>query len=155
MHFFEPDPRQPTQLPPELVAAYRATRYGVQPPVWPRPLPEFGLRVGVYSPELALAFQRMDVGSAAYITACNPWGQSLPDGENAQRQQALRHAIEALGLTCWPGQGQGDDGLWPPEASWLVLGAGGAVARQLARQFEQNAWVWAGADAVPQLVLMR
>jgi hypothetical protein len=36
-----------------------------------------------------------------------------------------------------------------------VLGLDLAAAHRLANDFEQNALVWVGADAVPKLVLLR
>ena len=53
------------------------------------------------------------------------------------------------GIGCDP------SGCWPGEASCLVLGLSIDIARALGTEFEQNAIVWCGADAVPELVLLR
>jgi hypothetical protein len=37
----------------------------------------------------------------------------------------------------------------------LILGLSLAAAKVLAQDFEQNAFVWSGADAKPQLVVLR
>jgi len=36
-----------------------------------------------------------------------------------------------------------------------VPGLARAAAQELGRQFQQNAIIWAGADAVPELILLR
>jgi Protein of unknown function (DUF3293) len=57
-----------------------------------------------------------------------------------------RHVIE------WAGH---PSGAWPPELSFFALGISERAARDLGRRFDQDAVVWAGADAVPRLLLLR
>jgi hypothetical protein len=53
------------------------------------------------------------------------------------------------------GIGQHPDNGWPGEDSLLALGVSLADALLLGRRFGQDAVVWAGADAVPRLMLLR
>jgi hypothetical protein len=53
------------------------------------------------------------------------------------------------------GAGYDPRGTWPEEKSFLVLGLDLETSRALGREFNQNAIVWAGTDAIPRLVLLR
>jgi hypothetical protein len=79
----------------------------------------------------------------------------LSDGENATRQEALLSSLKSRSLRCIGGVGQHPLNDWPGEPSVLVLGLSLESAKVLAQDYEQNAFVWAGADATPQLILLR
>jgi len=51
--------------------------------------------------------------------------------------------------------GQHPSNRWAPEPSFLVLGLSLEAAKALGSRHEQNAIVWCGIDATPQLVLLR
>ena len=44
---------------------------------------------------------------------------------------------------------------WEPELSYLTFGISAEYARRLGSLFRQDAVVWAGEDAIPQLLLLR
>jgi Protein of unknown function (DUF3293) len=113
------------------------------------------LRVGVRSTSLALIHASHAVDCSAFITACNPQGRLSDEPGNARRQLELRQELERRGLTAMEGLGRHPRGEWPPEPSFLVPGLSREEARMLGRRFAQNAVVWAGADAVPELILLR
>jgi hypothetical protein len=46
-------------------------------------------------------------------------------------------------------------GNWPAEKSFLALGLDLEVSRALGAEFQQNAVLWANADAIPRLILLR
>jgi hypothetical protein len=138
-----------SSLPAELIRAYAETEYRVSGD------PGFVLRIDVPSPELLALHARLGVTSSAFVTACNPRSRPLPATENAARQAGLLEAIGKLGLVALPGIGQHPRGDWPGEESWLVPGLSLASAQALGTRFGQNAIVWAGADAIPRLVLLR
>ena len=146
------EPATGTTLPPDLVAAYLATQYQVNPSDGQ---PGFTLRIGTKQSDLLSLMNRSNVTSSAYITACNPLGKNLSDVENRSRQAALQKVLEQCSLAHLPGIGQGTVGDWPGEESFLILGLNLAAAKRLATDFEQNAFVWVGADTVPQLVLLQ
>lgn len=146
---YQPAAMPPTVIAPELLAAYRNTRYVVHAQ------PAFALTVGEVSPALRQWMQMHACDSAVFMTACNPYSQARDDAENMRRQSDLERAIRRRGLVCVPGTGQPQAGHWKPEPSCLVGGLTLEEAQMLARQFEQNAVVWCGPDAVAQLLLLR
>lgn len=140
-------------MAPSLIKAYRAAHYRVDAK------PPFTLTVGVFSEPLALHFQRHPCDCAAYLTACNPLGEDVGDAGNAARQAELARELASRSLQFIHGVGLDgqDEGpeKWPGEASFLVFGLSLEASRALARKYEQNALIWCGKDAVPQLILLR
>ncbi|MFL9855102.1 DUF3293 domain-containing protein [Paraburkholderia madseniana] len=113
------------------------------------------LKVGETNPTLATLHEAHDAECSAFITACNPFSQSSSDDFNAARQQALADELKDLGFTFIDGIGQHPSNNWPGETSFLVLGLPIETAKALGTRYGQNAIVWSGADATPQLVLLR
>lgn len=142
--------RAASALPRDLVEAYLETQYHTNWPAYP-----FDLTVGRPSEPLLALYRSMRRRSAAYVTAWNPYGEPLPNSENARRHARLLTDASHLELPYFEGEGRGRDTRWPPEKSVLVLGLSFEGALQLGRDYDQNAIVWADADAVPQLVLLR
>lgn len=136
-------------LPAELIHAYLGTEYRVHG------TPDFVLRVGIASPDLLALHARLGVGESAFLTAWNPESHALDPDTNAARQALLADEIRRLGLATLPGVGQDPAAAWPGEGSVLVPGLGLDAAKSLGARFGQNAIVWAGADGVPRLVLLR
>lgn len=132
-----------------MIQAYRDTDYrvhGDEP---------FTLRVGEASAALAAAHKRHRVDCSAYITAWNPFSRAFSDKANAERHAALAREISQRSLACIEGIGQHPSNQWPGEMSYLIFGLTLEAAKALGARLEQNAIVWAGADAVPQLILLR
>jgi hypothetical protein len=142
-----------SNLSRELLQAYRETHYLVN--AEQSVLEPLVLRVGELSKPLAGLHKKFGVDCSAYITACNPWGESIPEVENALRQEVLMQVLRTRSLRALEGIGKHPDNHWPGEPSVLILGLSLAAAKVLAQDFEQNAFVWSGADAKPQLVLLR
>lgn len=137
-----------SSLDQDLICAYRATSYTVFAE------PEFALRIGERSVALADLFDRTGNSCAAYITAWNPKGEACDPAFNAAVQERLAAAVKELGLHYLQGEGRAEIGDWPPEASLLILGCTRSRAKKLGHRFKQNAVVWAGADAVPELIML-
>lgn len=116
----------------DLEAAYRATDYRAG---------EYLIRIG----EVPL----IDADSWAFVTACNPRSERLPDAENARRMAQLEAAVEFPFL---PGEGTARDGSWPPEPSLLILGIDEATACELGRRFKQAAIVFGRRGEAARLV---
>ena len=138
-----------SSIPRDTIQAYLETHYQVlgETPAT--------LRIGQFNPTLAMLHDACRVACSAFITACNPLSERLDPQANAARQDALAHELDALGLTRIAGVGQHPSNNWPGEASFLVLGVTLDAARALGDGHGQNAIVWSGADAVPQLILLR
>lgn len=137
-----------SSIPPATLTAYLKTDYCVygEPP--------FVLRIGVASKELSALYRQSNTDSAAFITACNPCSRPLAATENTARQADLAAELSQRGLYFLEGEGRHPTDDWV-EPSYLVLGLSLDEAKALGNQFEQNAVVWCGADAVPELVLLR
>jgi Protein of unknown function (DUF3293) len=136
-------------IDPATLRAYRYTEYrvlGSHPAV---------LRVGVVCADLARLHAAYRTDCSAFVTAYNPLGEVVADAVNLERQAALAAKIIHLGLASVPGVGHDPTGEWTPEPSLLVPGLTRTAAQVLGRQFAQNAIVWSGADAIPELILLR
>jgi len=119
---------------PELEVAYCATAFRVDAPG-----SSFELRVGRTSEPLDRMLAGEGKSSWAYVTACNPGSEALPEAENAERMSQLQAEVRSAGHPFYPGEGKALHGGWPPEPSLLLLGIDADAARQLAARFDQEA----------------
>jgi hypothetical protein len=136
-------------IDPRTIQAYLETEYRVHGE------PGFTLRVGKASADLLSAHRRQKADGSVFLTACNPFSEPLDGAANAARQAALAKELSSRGLAFQPGIGQHPSNSWPGEDSFLVFGMTLDAAKVLGARFEQNGFVWSGADAVPQLILLR
>lgn len=136
-------------LSPNLIKAYEATEFHVMT------MPPFVLGVNRYCGKLDRLFKNWEATSAAFITAYNPYSESLAAEENALRNQRLQADIKNLGFRSIVGFGKHPVGKWEAEDSLLVLGMSLDGAKELGAKYGQNAIVWCGEDAIPRLVLLR
>jgi hypothetical protein len=138
-----------TCLPESLISAYRATRYRVFTS------PDFELAVGQRSSALADLYRTHAANSAAFLTAWNPEGNLQNETANREAFARLQERVAACSVTIIAGFGEDPDGVWAGEESLLALGLSREAACDIGAEFRQNAIVWAGADAVPELILLR
>ncbi len=136
-------------IDPETLRAYRETDYRVL-----GSLPAT-LHIGEPCPELLLLHEKYQVRCSAFITAWNPLGRPVTAQINTRRQQALMIELSRRAPVAVAAIGQHPGNEWPGEPSFLVPGLMRSAAQDLGRQFEQNAIIWSGADAVPELILLR
>lgn len=133
-----------TFIPPpapreELKAAYQDTDYRVDE----FPTGPFTVHIGEPCPELAPV-------EWAFVTACNPHSQQLPEAENDRRMAELEDFVSGR----WQyhrGSGVGRDGTWR-EASLLIVGISEPDVVELARRYGQNAIVAGRARESARLV---
>lgn len=145
-----------SEISPDLIAAYRATRYRVTAAAG------FGtgtiaLRIDEYSEPLSRLLAASDHRCAAFITACNPFSVPQNHAHNLAACMRLRDKLACLAQAGPILEGKGCDpsGAWPAEKSYFVLGLDLETSRALGREFGQNAIVWTGPDAIPRLILLR
>lgn len=144
----------------DLIAAYRSARYRADQQVDHQRGFAAGaiiLRIDQYSEPLSQLFSASGHQCAAFITACNPFGQVQSPEIN---RKTCAHLFDRLHGLVSPGgiiEGEGFDpsGKWPAEKSFLALGLDLEASSALGKEFGQNAIVWAGADAIPRLILLR
>ncbi len=139
-----------TDLSAELVEAYRRTQYRLK-------IAGNVIVVLIGKPCNAMArvLQILHANGAAFITAENPFSQSLSKVENAERQKRLHDDLCALNATIFDGAGQGDDPKWPAEASYAAIGITREQACELGIKYEQNAIVWINATGTGELIFLR
>lgn len=133
----------------ELVAAYEKTEFRVLEPR------AFTLRIGMTSEELKAVYVELGVSKAAFLTAWNPLSQEMSPEANDRAQALLVRKLALDGFVTWNGLGLDPSGDWPGEDSVFVPGISLEQAKTLGCQFHQNAIVWTGEDATPQLVLLK
>lgn len=145
-----------SEISPDLIAAYRATRYQITTEAG------FGggvvvLRIDAYSEPLSRLFTASGHRCAAFITACNPFSMPQSHADNLSACAHLRDRLERLTQAGSILEGKGCDpsDAWPAEKSYFVLGLDLETSRALGREFGQNAIVWTGPDAIPRLILLR
>jgi hypothetical protein len=136
-------------LSPNLIKAYEATEFHVMT------MPPFVLDVNRYCGKLDRLFKNWETTTAAFITAYNPYSESLATEENESRNQRLQADIKNLGFRSIGGFGKHPDGEWESEDSLFVLDISLEGAKELGAAYGQNAIVWCGEDAIPRLVLLR
>ena len=138
-----------TNIRSDIIEAYRSTNFTV---LEPRRLT---LRVDHHSAELAEIFKEMGVSSAGYLTAWNPYSAETSAVDNAVAQLSLIRHLSLEGYPTLKALGVDPSGEWPGEESVFVPGLSLERSKSLGIEFGQNAIVWAGGDAVPQLILLR
>lgn len=136
-------------IDPATILAYQQTEYRVLA------TPPFILRIGTKSPHLIGMHDRHKVKCSAFFTAWNPYSRLSDQATNRAMQQDLTEKLTHRGHVFISGLGQHPSNQWPAEESLLILGIDLEAAKNLAGQYEQNAFVWNSEDGIPQLILLR
>lgn len=139
-----------TLIQPDKLRAYLATDYRVQDKGR-----DMVLNVGVRSDWLAALFAAGGADFGAFLTAYNPRGTWQTDLANEEAHGRLRVRLSQLGVDPVEGFGSEAGSDWPPERSWFSVGLGLDAAKDIGAEFDQDAIVWVGPDAVPRLILLR
>jgi len=139
-----------TQIHPEKVRAYLATDYRLG-----HSDQDTVLTIGKHSERLATLFAGNGINCGAFLTAYNPQGSIQSDAANAQGHAELARKLEELGLQAIEGSGSVEGTEWPAEKSYFALGLALESAKAIGTHFDQDAIVWVGPDAIPQLILLR
>lgn len=136
-------------IPPDLIQAYLETHFHVHED---KP---FAIRIGELSPELKALHQLKQVHSSCFITPCNPESVQLEQAENNQKLSDFRTDKLLQDFELVSGLGKHPTDSWEGEESYLVLGISLKEAMEIGQKYKQNAIVWIGSDAIPELVLLR
>ena len=139
-----------TTIDTSKIDAYLQTDYCVGPSHAP-----FILRIGVHSKELERLYQDTGQNCALFITAFNPFGAQQSDEANLAAHQQLGDQLRTLTKFVIEGEGVDPGRQWPAEQSFLAVGIDRKTSTLLGKRSHQDAVVWAGADAVPELLLLR
>ena len=139
-----------TRISADKVRAYRATDYRLG-----HTTQDIVLAPGLRSDRLAELFASKSVTCGAFLTGFNPLGTQNSDTENDQAHAQLVTVLTDLGLEFIEGSGSEEGTHWPAEKSLFALGLSREGATSIGQQFDQDAIVWVGDSAVPELVLLR
>ena len=131
-----------------LDTAYRKTSYFADTPAG-----RLRIRIGEAHAVLDTLVAARGHRQWAYVTAHNPASVRLTADENRTRHTRLEADVRARGYEVFPGEGVGDDGEWPAEASLLILGIARDEATALGHAHAQRAVVW-GDVGEPALLLV-
>lgn len=124
-----------SSLDESLLKAYKQTTYAV-------PSLKINIRIGEKCPLLDQLLQKLERRSWCFVTAWNPQSKLLSDEENKKRNHKLREYLIQSVYIYYDGLGVGDDGQWPPEESFLVIGINRLEALRIAESWGQNAIVF-------------
>ncbi len=141
-----------TQIASDKVRAYRASDYRIG---------DIGqstdivLSPGLHSEQLARFFLAKGVNCGALITAYNPFGLQRSDELNTSAHERLASILTELGKEIIEGSGSEEGSDWPAEKSYFALGLIREDAIGIGRLCDQDAIIWIGENAVPELILLR
>ena len=138
-----------TQIHPDKVRAYLATDYRIG-----HTSLDIILTIGQRSERLAVLLAGNGVNCGAFLTAYNPRGTIQTDAANGLAHTQLAAKLQELGLQAIEGSGSEEGTEWPAEKSYFALGLALEPAKAIGTHFDQDAIVWVGPDAVPQLILL-
>lgn len=136
-------------IPAKLIRGYVAAHYQVM-----RNSDMLTLLIGQHSAPLSMLMRELNTHCALYITACNPHSQVQQRETNLIASNQLYTLLSTHSCYIFAGQSLDLTNHWPAEPSFLALGIDLAISKSLGRQFDQNAIVWAEADAIPRLILL-
>ena len=139
-----------TQIQPDKVRAYLATDYRLG-----HAAQDIVLTIGQRSERLAALFAAKGVNCGAFLTAYNPRGTLQPEAANQLAHAQLATQLEQFGYEVIEGSGSEEGTDWPAEKSYFAFGLALEPAKAMGTHFDQDAIVWVGADAEPQLILLR
>ena len=139
-----------TQIHPDKVRAYMATDFRIG-----HTDQDIVLTIGKHSEHIAALFAGNGVSCGAFLTAYNPRSTVQSDAANAQGHAELASKLQELRLQAIEGSGSEEGTEWPAEKSYFALGLALEPAKAIGIHFDQDAIVWVGPDAVPQLILLR
>ena len=139
-----------TQIHPDKLRAFHNTSYRLG-----HTEHAIVLKVEQYSPRLAELYKTRGVTCGAFITAYNPRSTVQRDDANHLAHAQLAARLQSLGVDVIEGSGSEEGTAWPAERSYFALGLTLELAQSVGTQFDQDAVVWTGSDAIPQLILLR
>lgn len=137
----------------ELVKDYARTCYQVNG--FTDSTETFTLHVNQYSESMFQLLAKQKVSGAAIITAYNPLSQIQSDEKNRAAHEMLLRTLWHYSVFILDSINIDPFGIWPEEKSICIFGLNLESARSIGNQFNQNAIVWIGKNAVPRLILLR
>ena len=139
-----------SEIAPDKIAAYHSTLYRVGSGAG-----AITLGIGIHAPQLHSTFKAAGAECGVVITAFNPLGEQWDHAANLAAQGRLEEHLRALAPMVLEAEGADPTGAWPPEPSFFALGINQGTAHLLGTRYRQDAVVWVGGSAIPELLLLR
>jgi hypothetical protein len=139
-----------TEIPRDKIDAYLATNY-----MTGSGDDAFTMRIGTTSTDIEAIYKRDNLNCCLFITAFSPFGKQQSDLDNELAHAELGNELLAITTHVIEGVGAEPTGGWKPEKSFLAFGIGEQLSRELGAKYRQDAVVWVGENAIPQLLLLR
>lgn len=127
----------------ELNEAYQRTAYTVL---------GLEIRIGQQNPQLDILLEENQKTEWTYLTAWNPKGKMRNIERNQQANSTLLQRLQMEDWILLSGWGIGDQQDWQPEASFLVLGCSLKEGQEIAREFQQIAFLYGRKQDIPKLI---
>lgn len=139
-----------SKIEADKVQAYRSTHYrvGIGPLA-------FTLKIDQRSEALARLYMSTGEACGVFVTAWNPYGTLQSEELNKAAHARLSEHLREISSHVIEGAGGDPLAQWPEEKSFFALGIAREKARELGKQFRQDAVVWFGPEAIPRLLLLR
>ena len=137
------------RFPNDLIASYLHTDYQIS--IHNEPI---CLRINHYLEPLAHLLRTTQQACGAIISAYNPQSTLQSDEDNARAHQLLQDYLRNQGYAITESLHKDPAEQWPNEKGFFVIGVNLDDARSIGQQFNQNAIVWIGSDAIPRLILL-
>jgi hypothetical protein len=138
-----------SKIPLDTLKAYRHAAYRVLH------LKPFELNIGGVSQSLLGLYNRRNFSTSAFLTAYNPQGVLCSNSKNKAAQSNLVDYLIKRSVDFIDGISIDKKGRWPNENSVLALDVTIEDATMIGLNYNQNAFVWMGEDAKPELILLR
>ncbi len=133
----------------DLIASYLQTDYQITINNDP-----ISLQINHYSPQLAQLLKTAQQPYGAIISAYNPRSQLQNDENNARAHRLLQDYLSNWNYAIAASLHKDLLGKWPIEKGFFVIGLNLENACLIGQQFNQNAIVWIGNDAISRLILL-
>ena len=132
----------------QLIAAYKETHFIINDFDKPILIDE----AFIFTP--IEEYSRCSIESIAFITAWNPYSEMLSLEKNTERNKKLLSEVESIGCYALKGIGINPNSDWPGEESYAIININKNKAIELAKSFEQNAFVWAQKNKKSKLIFI-
>lgn len=139
-----------SDIPAELIGHYLSASYQVMIDT-----DVITLSIDQHSKSLSQLFATSGHKNAVFITAFNPFNQQKTPQENSISNSRLYLALKQQTNLILESASSDPSGKIAVEKSFLALGIDLKTSKILGKHFKQNAIVWIGANAAPQLILLR
>lgn len=131
-----------------LIEAYKATSYNTIE------TPYLSIRIAQMHPILDKFMTKKHYSSWTFITAANPMSEKqLSAQANRKRNEALEQLLFANGIPFLHAEGVPDTGEWQAEPSFLAFDLSLDASIDLARTFEQKAFVYGNCGSRAELII--